>query len=270
LAGIDAATLIAPTLIHYPTFDARQIPAFVYRPAAPPPAEGYPCILYVHGGPASQQRPDFNVSFQYFLQQGYALVVTNVRGSTGYGREYMLLDEVERRMDSVADLNYAVAWIRQQPEIDSRRIAIYGRSYGGFMVLAALTEYPELFAAGIDVVGIADWVTFLERTSPWRRAHREREYGSLETDRAFLQSISPLHKAERIRCPLLVMAGDNDPRVPLYESEQIVQKVAATGGTVQFVHYADEGHQFSKLANRIDSFTKMADFLHTYLGQDAH
>ena len=268
LAGVDAGTFVAPTLIHYPTFDARQIPAFYYRPVTPPPAEGYPCILYVHGGPASQQRPTFDVSFQYFLQQGYALVVTNVRGSTGYGREYMLLDEVERRMDSVADLKYAVAWIEQQAEIDSKRIAIYGRSYGGFMVLAALTEYPDLFAAGIDVVGIANWVTFLERTSPWRRAHREREYGSLEYDRAFLRSISPLHKADRIRCPLLVMAGDNDPRVPLFESEQVVEKVRAAGGTVEFIHYADEGHQFSKLANRIDSFTKMADFLHTHLVQD--
>lgn len=266
LAGIDAATFIAPTLIHYPTFDGRQIPAFVYRPATPPPAQGYPCMLYVHGGPAGQQRPDFDVRFQFFLQQGYALVAPNVRGSTGYGREYMLLDEVERRMDSVADLEYAVAWIKQQPEIDSDRIAIHGRSYGGFMVLAALTEYPDLFAAGIDIVGIADWVTFLERTSPWRRAHREREYGSLEYDREFLHSISPLHKIERIRCPLLVMAGDNDPRVPLYESEQVAERLAAAGGTVEFIHYADEGHQFSKLANRIDSFTKMAQFLSIHLG----
>ncbi len=266
-AGIDSATFVAPSLVEFDTHDGRSLPAFVYRPRTPAPAGGYPCILYVHGGPASQQRPDFDVRFQYFLSRGYALFVPNVRGSAGYGREYMLLDEVELRMDSVADLEYAVRWLHAQPDIAQDRIAIYGRSYGGFMVLAALTEYPDRFAAGIDVVGIADWVTFLERTSPWRRAHREREYGSLERDREFLHSISPLHKADRIKAPLLVLAGDNDPRVPLFESEQIAERVQAAGGTVHFTHYADEGHKFSKLANQIDSFTQMADFLDRYVGQ---
>lgn len=264
-AGIDARTLVAPTLIHYPTFDGRQIPAFYFQPQGPAPATGYPCILYVHGGPASQLRPEFDVRFQYFVAQGYAILATNVRGSSGYGRAYMLLDEVELRMDSVTDLTYAVQWLHQQPTIDAGRIAIYGRSYGGFMVLAALTEYPDLFAAGVEVVGIANWVTFLERTSPWRRAHREAEYGSLAHHRAFLERISPIHQAERIKVPLMVQAGDNDPRVPLYESEQVVERVRSNGGIVEFVHYADEGHQFSKLANRIDSFTQMAQFLQQHL-----
>ncbi len=265
-AGIDSAGFVAPQLIRFTTFDGRSLPAFYYRPQTPPPDGGYPCILYVHGGPASQQRPDFDVRFQYFLSQGYALLVPNVRGSTGYGREYMMLDDVERRMDSVADLKAVVEWLHGRPEIAADRIAIYGRSYGGFMVLAALTEYPDLFAAGVDIVGIADWVTFLERTSPWRRAHREREYGSLAQHRDFLRRISPLHKAERIRAPLLVQAGDNDPRVPLYESQQIAERVSASGGTVEFVHYADEGHMFSKLENRIDSFTQMAEFLRRHIG----
>lgn len=264
-AGIDSSTFIEPDLVRFDTHDGRQIPAFVYRPQMQAPPGRFPCILYVHGGPASQQRPDFDVRFQYFLSQGYALFVPNVRGSTGYGRTYMLLDEVELRMDSVADLDYAVRWLHAQPDMAPDRIAIYGRSYGGFMVLAALTEYPDRFAAGIDVVGIADWVTFLERTSPWRRAHREREYGSLERDREFLQSISPLHKADLIQAPLLVLAGDNDPRVPLYESEQIADRVQTAGGTVQFIHYADEGHKFSKLENQIDSFTQMGEFLDRHL-----
>lgn len=265
-AGLDPATFVAPELIHFPTFDGREIPAFYYLPQTPQPAGGYPCILYVHGGPTSQLRPDFDVRFQYFLSRGYAILGTNVRGSTGYGRAYAALDEIEKRPDSVADLQHAVFWLRERAEIDSNRVAIYGRSYGGYMVLAALTSYPELFAAGIDVVGIANWVSFMERTSPWRRAHREEEYGSLARHRDVLEAISPIHRAERITMPLLVIAGDNDPRVPLYESELIVQKVRANGGVVEFLHYADEGHKISKLENRIDSFTKMAAFLDRAMG----
>ncbi len=260
-AGLDAGSFVAPALIHFSSFDGLPIPAFYYLPQTPKPAGGYPCILYVHGGPTSQLRPDFDVRFQYFLSRGYAILGTNVRGSTGYGRAYAALDEIEKRPDSVADLKHAVDWLHEQAEIDSSRLAIYGRSYGGYMVLAALIDYPELFAAGIDVVGIANWVSFLERTSPWRRAHREQEYGSLAQHRDVLEAISPIHRAERITMPLLVIAGDNDPRVPLFESELIVEKVRANGGTVEFLHYADEGHNISKLHNRIDSFTKMGTFL---------
>ncbi|MCB0063668.1 MAG: S9 family peptidase, partial [Caldilineaceae bacterium] len=152
-AGIAAGTFVQPTLIHYQTFDEHAIPALYYKPQQPPPAEGYPCILYVHGGPAGQLRPEFDVRFQYFLGQGFAILATNVRGSSGYGRQYLMLDDVELRMDSVRDLYHAVQWLHQRDAINNQRIAIYGRSYGGFMVLAALTEYPALFAAGIDVVG---------------------------------------------------------------------------------------------------------------------
>ncbi len=222
-------------------------------------------MLYVHGGPASQLRPELFVTFQYFLSQGFAILAPNVRGSTGYGRAWVALDDVELRMDSVADLKAAVDWLETQPNINGARVAIYGRSYGGFMTLAALTEYPDAFAAGIDVVGISNWITFLERTGPWRRAHREREYGSLANDRTFLERISPIHKVEAIRAPLLVLAGENDPRVPISESEQLVERVRANGGQVDFVRYTDEGHIFSKLANRIDSFTQMADFLNRHL-----
>ncbi|MFZ1754791.1 MAG: S9 family peptidase [Caldilineaceae bacterium] len=264
-AGLNSGSFVAPELIHFSSFDGLSIPAFYYLPQTPQPAGGYPCILYVHGGPTSQLRPDFDVRFQYFLSRGYAILGTNVRGSTGYGRAYAALDEIEKRPDSVADLKHAVLWLHERSEIDSSRVAVYGRSYGGYMVLAALTSYPELFAAGIDVVGIANWVSFLERTSPWRRAHREQEYGSLAHHRDVLEAISPIHRADRITMPLLVIAGDNDPRVPLFESELIVEKVRANGGTVEFLHYADEGHKISKLNNRIDSFTKMAAFLDRHL-----
>jgi dipeptidyl aminopeptidase/acylaminoacyl peptidase len=259
LAGIPQDSLVAPELIHYPTFDQRQIPAFFYRPAHVKPP--WPVILYVHGGPASQIRPDFDPRFQFFLHRGYAILAPNVRGSSGYGAAYMALDDVRLRMDSVTDLNHAVAWLRTSGEIDPKRIAIYGRSYGGFMVLAAITTYPDLWAAAIDVVGIGNWATFLENTGPWRRAHREKEYGSLEEDREFLESISPIHQLHRIQAPLLVIHGANDPRVPVGEAEQMVSRLRQRQHPVEYLCYADEGHMISKLKNRIDSFSRMADFL---------
>jgi dipeptidyl aminopeptidase/acylaminoacyl peptidase len=263
LAGILRESLVSPELIHYTTFDGRSIPAFFYRPPGGP--SPVPVILYVHGGPASQTRPDFDPRFQFFLNRGYAILAPNVRGSSGYGKAYMAMDDVDLRMDSVADLKHAVEWLRASGAADPNRVAIYGRSYGGFMVLAAITTYPDLWAAAIDVVGIANWITFLENTGPWRRAHREKEYGSLAQDRAFLESISPIHKVNRIEAPLLVVHGANDPRVPVTEADQIVQRLRERGHAVEYLRYPDEGHKISKLGNRIDSFTKMADFLDRYL-----
>jgi dipeptidyl aminopeptidase/acylaminoacyl peptidase len=262
-AGIPQDSFIKPDLIHFDTFDRRSIPAFFYKPRQMKKLPA--CILYVHGGPASQVLADFDPRFQYFLNQGYAILAPNVRGSSGYGKTYMALDDIELRMDSVADLKYAVEWLRGSGEVDPARIAIYGRSYGGFMVLSAITTYPDLWAAAVDVVGIANWVTFLENTGPWRRAHREKEYGSLEADRAFLQSISPIHQVDRIQCPLLVIHGANDPRVPVSEADQIVASLQAREHPVEYLRYEDEGHKIAKLPNRIDSFTKMADFLDRYL-----
>jgi dipeptidyl aminopeptidase/acylaminoacyl peptidase len=263
MAGIPREELVAPELVHFDTFDGLSIPAFWYRPLDGEPP--YPTILYVHGGPASQILADFDPRFQFFLNRGYAILAPNVRGSSGYGKAYMALDDVERRMDSVADLKYAVEWLRDTGGADPDRIAIYGRSYGGFMVLSAITTYPDLWAAAIDVVGIANWVTFLENTGIWRRAHREKEYGSLEHDRDFLKTISPIHKIDEIQCPLLVVHGANDPRVPVTEADQIVENLQKRGHPVEYLRYEDEGHKIAKLQNRIDSFTKMGDFLARYL-----
>ncbi len=262
-AGISQAGLVAPKLVHFDTFDGLSIPAFWYRPKAYEPP--YPVILYVHGGPASQTIADFDPRFQFFLSRGYAILAPNVRGSSGYGKAYMALDDVELRMDSVADLEHAVNWLRNSGEADPDRISIYGRSYGGFMVLSAITTYPDLWAAAIDVVGIANWVTFLENTSIWRRAHREKEYGSLEIDRDFLRTISPIHLVDEIQCPLLVVHGANDPRVPVTEADQIVASLRKRNHPVEYLRYEDEGHKIAKLPNRIDSFSKMADFLEKYL-----
>src|SRR5262249_48646242 len=153
----------------------------------------------------SQTRPNFSALFQYFVANGYGILAPNVRGSTGYGTAYMNLDNVTLRMDSVEDLAHAAYWLRDNKQADPARLAVYGGSYGGFMVLAAVTSYPELWAAGIDVVGICNFVTFLEKTGPYRRAHREKEYGNLREHREFLERISPLHHVDKIRCPMMVI-----------------------------------------------------------------
>ena len=257
-AGIPRSTFRHPRLVRYPTFDGREIPALFYDPE-----DGdAPVIVNVHGGPESQSRPAFAPVTQYLLHRGYAVFFPNVRGSTGYGKAYTHLDDIELRMNSVRDLAHAAQWLRKKGH---QRVAVMGGSYGGFMVLAALTEYPELWSAGVDIVGIANLVTFLKNTGSYRRALREAEYGSLQRDRDFLESISPIHKAHRIRVPLMVIHGKNDPRVPVGEAEQIVERVRENGGTVEYLLYEDEGHGLAKLKNRLDAYPRIAAFLDEHL-----
>ena len=259
LAGLEPATFMPPELVHFTSFDGLKIPAFLYRP--PGKLAPYPTIVSVHGGPESQERPGFNALFQYYVQRGYAVLAPNVRGSTGYGRRYSHLDDVRLRMDSVRDLAAAWEWLVASGVGDRARIAIMGGSYGGFMVLAALTQQPDLWAAGVETVGIANFVTFLENTGAYRRALRESEYGSLERDREFLESISPIHHVDKIRAPLMVIHGANDPRVPVGEAEQIVARLRARGATVEYLRFEDEGHGLAKLENRLVAYPQVADFL---------
>jgi dipeptidyl aminopeptidase/acylaminoacyl peptidase len=257
-AGIPRSSFRRPRLVRYPTFDGWEIPALFYEPDA----ENAPVVVNVHGGPESQSRPAFAPVTQYLLHRGYAVLSPNVRGSTGYGKAYTHLDDVELRMDSVKDLAHAAEWLKENGH---ERVAVMGGSYGGFMVLAALTEYPELWSAGVDIVGIANLVTFLENTGSYRRALREAEYGSLRSDRALLEAMSPIHKAHRVRAPLMVIHGKNDPRVPVGEAEQIVERVRKNGGTVEYLLYEDEGHGLLKLGNRLDAYPKIAAFLDEHL-----
>ncbi|NLV11441.1 prolyl oligopeptidase family serine peptidase [Halomicrobium mukohataei] len=261
-AGIPDSTFHPPELVHYETFDGREIPAFFSLP----PAEGrdddgVPVIVDIHGGPESQRRPSFSGLQQYFLSRGYALFEPNVRGSSGYGTAYMQLDDVEHRMDSVRDIRAGVDWLHDHPAVDPDRLVAKGGSYGGFMVLAAMTEYPDLWAAGVDVVGIANFVTFLENTGDWRRSLREAEYGSLDDDREFLESVSPIHSADQIAAPLFVIHGENDPRVPVGEAEQIVDAVREQDVPVELLVFDDEGHGIGKRENRIEAYTQVVEFL---------
>jgi len=262
-AGIPRETFVEPDLVRYGTFDSREVPALYSVPEGVERGErdDAPVVVDIHGGPESQRRPSFAGLTQYFLSRGYAVFEPNVRGSTGYGKAYTHLDDVEKRMDAVRDIDAAVDWLAARPELDAERVVAKGGSYGGFMVLAALTEYPDRWAAGIDAVGIANFVTFLENTGPWRRELREAEYGSLAEDRDLLEEISPINRVENIEAPLFVLHGANDPRVPVGEAEQIVEQIREQGVPVEKLIFEDEGHGIAKLENQVEAYTRVVDFL---------
>lgn len=255
IGGLDAAEFSAPELVRFPTFDKaagkpRTIPAFYYKPAGAGP---FPSVILVHGGPEAQSRPTFNPDIQYLLKQlRVAVLVPNVRGSSGYGKSYLKLDDAFKREDSVRDIGALLDWISSREELDAKRVGIIGGSYGGYMVLASMAHFGDRLRAGVEIVGISNFNTFLKNTEDYRRDLRRAEYGD-ERDpkmRDHFEKISPLSNADRIRQPLFVAQGANDPRVPASEAEQIVRKVRGNGGTVWYLLQKDEGHGFQKKANR--------------------
>ena len=280
VAGIARESFVEPRLVQYKTFDGRDISAWYYEPrtrtrtftlrmtGAKPlsvKTDPGPVIVYVHGGPEAQERPVFSGLFQYYLARGYAILAPNVRGSTGYGKTFSHLDDVHKREDSVKDVAAAAEWLKSSGVADPKRIAVMGGSYGGYMTLAAITLYPDLWAAAVNTVGVANWESFLKNTSGYRRRQREVEYGSLDKDIDFLRAISPLAKVDRIKAPLFVIHGKNDPRVPYTEAEQIVSALRKRGAIVEYKLYDDEGHGIAKLKNRLELYPLVADFLDRYM-----
>ena len=254
IGPIDAKSLVEPTLVHYPTFDKmegkqREIPAWVYKPAGAGP---HPVLISIHGGPEGQSRPVFSTNVQQWAAElGYAVILPNVRGSSGYGKTYVALDNGMKREDSVRDIGALLDWIGAQRDLDAKRIVLIGGSYGGYMVLASMTHYNDRLRGAVDIVGISSFVTFLESTAEYRRDLRRPEYGD-ERDpkmRAFFEKISPLNNAGKITKPMLVIQGKNDPRVPYTESEQLVAKIRANGGEVWYLVGLNEGHGFAKRDN---------------------
>jgi dipeptidyl aminopeptidase/acylaminoacyl peptidase len=268
-AGIPPDTFVGPELVRYPSHDGLAVPAFLSLPESDTGHGETPVVVDVHGGPESQRRPSFAPVTQYLLASGYAVFEPNVRGSAGYGREYAALDDRERRPDAVADLRAGVEWLHDHPAVDPDRIAVMGASYGGYMTLAALTEQPELWAAGIDVVGIANFVTFLENTGDWRRSLREAEYGSLAEDRELLERLSPITRIDRLEAPLFVIHGANDPRVPVGEARQVADAARERGVAVRELIFEDEGHGLSKLENRVEAYSAVVEFLDEHVGSGA-
>jgi dipeptidyl aminopeptidase/acylaminoacyl peptidase len=262
LAG---AALARPTSHRVPTKDGELVPCFVYRSPEPgDPALAGSAVLIIHGGPESSSVRTFNPVVQSLAAAGHTVLVPNVRGSSGYGKRWYSADDVSLRLDSVADLAALHSWLPSQG-LDPARAALWGGSYGGYMVLAGLSFQPELWAAGVDIVGISSLVTFLENTSGYRRAMREREYGSLAHDREFLESASPLNRIDDIRAPLFVIHGANDPRVPLSEAEQLVAAVRENKVECELLVYPDEGHGLAKRVNRLDAYPRAVAFLARHL-----
>jgi dipeptidyl aminopeptidase/acylaminoacyl peptidase len=250
VGGLNTANFVTPEILKYPTFDGRNIPAIVYRPRGNGP---HPVIVAIHGGPESQARPGFSSTYQMWIQKLDAAVIRpNVRGSSGYGKSYLRLDNGRLRENSVKDIGALLDWIETQPDLDESRVAVTGGSYGGYMVLASAVHYSDRLVAGIDRVGISNFVTFLTNTQDYRRDLRRPEYGD-ERDpamRAFLESISPLNHTEQIKIPMLVVQGQNDPRVPVTESEQLVERMRANGQDVWYINALNEGHGYRRKENR--------------------
>lgn len=292
--GVAPEQLVVPETHEVRSFDGERVPIFLYRPrpapaptpVAPaatdesdrspstaaggaadpdggPPAP--PVVVLVHGGPEGQSVLQFSPVVQALSASGYAVVVPNVRGSVGYGKRYASLDDTTRRLDSVADMAAVHAWLGPAG-LDAGCAALWGGSYGGYMVLAGAAFQPDLWAAGVDIVGISDLVTFLENTADYRRVHREHEYGSLAGDREFLERASPLRSVDAIRAPLFVIHGANDPRVPLGEAEQLVASLRRRGVRCELLVYPDEGHGLGKLVNRLDAYPRAIQFLDDVLG----
>lgn len=255
VGGLDTSRFISPELVRYPTFDKqadqqRTIPAWIYKPPAKGP---HPVIISIHGGPEGQARPGFSSTYQMWLQElNAAVIVPNVRGSSGYGKNYVKLDNGFKREDSVKDIGALLDWIAQQPDLDENRVIVYGGSYGGYMVLASAVKYSDRLVGAVDIVGISNFVTFLENTQDYRRDLRRLEYGD-ERDpamRKHLQAISPLNSVEKIQIPMFVVQGNNDPRVPVTEAVQLVAALRQQGDTVWYMNGMNEGHGFRKKENR--------------------
>ena len=268
MGGLAPASFVEPRLIKYRSFDGRQIPSYYYRPRGAGP---FPVVLMIHGGPEGQARPYFRGSIQYLAaERKVAVLQPNVRGSDGYGKSYLLLDNGFKREDSVKDIGALLDWVKAQKELDSKRVAVFGGSYGGYMVLASLVHYAERIVAGVDVVGISNFVTFLKNTKAYRRDLRRAEYGDERDPKMHdhLQKISPSTNAHKIRSALLVAHGANDPRVPLSETDQIVEVVQRQGKDVWYMVAKNEGHGFRKKKNRDMFYYLTMMFLEKHLRVD--
>ena len=266
---IDARTDDTPfgdfSLVEWDSFDGRRVPGWLALPAGKPPADGFPAVIWVHGGPVAQARPNFRPDMQMLLAQGFAVLMPNVRGSSGYGRAGCESDDLDKRLDCVADLAHGRHFLATLDAIDGNRIGVMGQSYGGYMVNAALTEYPYLFKCAVNYYGIVDFTTTLDGTGPWRRSHRAAEYGDPQRDPELLERISPMNHVDKIRVPMLLAHGERDPRVPIGESMQLEAALQARQQTVFNLTFDYAGHGFVRPDDKRRIYTAVATFFTRYL-----
>jgi len=261
--GVDLTHLVRPTLVKYRAADGLRLTGWLYLPATG--TKPYPFVLSFHGGPETQEVPSFHSDYQALLANGIAVFAPNVRGSAGFGKKFVNLDNGPLRFNAIRDIKSSVDYLVEQKLADPKRIGIMGGSYGGYMTMAGLTEYPELFAAGADLYGIVNFETFFEHTEPWMAALSTLEYGDPKTQIEMLRALSPVHKLDRLKAPLLVLHGANDTNVPVDEAEQVVNALKKRDVPVKYVVFPDEGHGWRKVETRIQSNVLVTQWFRQYL-----
>jgi dipeptidyl aminopeptidase/acylaminoacyl peptidase len=262
-AGVDLTKLVKPELVRFPAHDGLELSGWLYRPTGAPSPD--PIVLSFHGGPEGQERPYFNDTYQALLAEGITVFAPNVRGSSGFGKTFVNLDNGALRFNAVKDIKSCVDSVVREGVAEPGRVGIMGGSYGGYMTMAGLTEYPDLFAAGANLFGIVNFATFFAHTEPWMAAISKIEYGDPDTQADLLRALSPIHKIDQVVAPTLVLHGANDTNVPVVEAEQVVESLKRRGIPVEYVLFPDEGHGFQKIANRIRSAVAIVQWFARYL-----
>jgi dipeptidyl aminopeptidase/acylaminoacyl peptidase len=266
--AIDPADLVEAQVVRFKSFDGMEIPNIFYKPWQASLEAKAPALVWVHGGPGGQTRLQYSPYIQFLVNHGYVVLGINNRGSSGYGKSFYTADDKKHGREPLWDCVAGKKYLQSLPYVDPNRIGIIGGSYGGYMVLSALAFRPEDFAAGVDIFGVSNWLRTLEAMPKWWEAQRAalyKEVGDPQADRAFLQETSPLFHADRIRKPLFVIQGANDPRVIRSESDDIVAAVKKSGVPVEYVVFDDEGHGFTKKKNQIEGWSAILRFLDRYL-----
>jgi dipeptidyl aminopeptidase/acylaminoacyl peptidase len=261
--GVDLAALVRPELVTYKAHDGLTLTGWLYRPTGT--QAPYPTVLSFHGGPEGQDRPSFSSVYQALVASGMAVFAPNVRGSSGFGKAFVNLDNGALRVNGVRDIESTVNHLVAAGIAHPKKLGIYGGSYGGYMVMAGVTEYPDMFAAGANLFGVVNFETFFKHTEPWMAAISTIEYGNPATEAEMLKSLSPIHKVDRVKTPLIVLHGANDTNVPVVEAEQVVESLKKRNVPVQYVLFPDEGHGWRKTVNRVKSTNEIVRFFEEHL-----